>query len=490
MLGRGTAVPLSRAGRGSIASCGGEAVTRPGADVGLVRATALAALSYGQTRSTVTPFSIRWLTLQVVSFETLFVLYLYSNEIKVLLPTFPIDETVLFGALSMAVGGWIIARNGLYVSGLITVGAATLFVVYAIISCAWTPSKILAKPRLAYLVVFNMWCVIGAGLVIASSRMRTLRFLVLVLACGTFVAIMGMKIYITYGNFRTLDMWDELGFSRTYLNWGYTVADGAGVALVIALFSRLMSVKQIAAGCILLVCAAFLLVGGARGPLVGLGFAGLVALSVRPPRVGPGRFDISVAQLLGVVALALLASYVTWSLTTGEYSTTLGRFMKLADEAEGDKAVQGASRWEYWPAAIRFWLAAPLLGNGYASFSTLYHLGAEKPGAHPHNVILQIMAELGLVGLVLFGLFVWSALRHVTMSRLRQDPLFVAALIYLSTAVMNSMFAKELTGGRKLFAAVALLCVAPAAQIAGPLRRQVSSGLRARVMPTGREPAS
>ena len=43
-------------------------------------------------------FSARWVLSQLLSFEALFVLFLYSNEIKVLLPPLPIDETVLFGA--------------------------------------------------------------------------------------------------------------------------------------------------------------------------------------------------------------------------------------------------------------------------------------------------------------------------------------------------------------------------------------------------------
>jgi hypothetical protein len=78
--------------------------------------------------------------------------------------------------------------------------------------------------------------------------------------------------------------------------------------------------------------------------------------------------------------------------------------------------------------------------------------------------VLQILAELGVVGLILFGAFVWSALRHASLRRLREDPLMVCVLVYLATGAMGSMFAKELTGGRKLFFAVGLLALRPAAQ--------------------------
>ena len=42
------------------------------------------------------------------------------------------------------------------------------------------------------------------------------------------------------------------------------------------------------------------------------------------------------------------------------------------------------------------------------------------------------------------------------------DPLMVCVLAYFITAIQSSMFGKELTGGRKLFFAVALFAV-PAA---------------------------
>jgi O-antigen ligase len=426
---------------------------------------------------------VRWALYHLLSFESLFVLFLYSNEIKVLLPTLPVDETVLFGAMSMAVGAWIIARQGIHARGLVVVVAAFLFVAWALASYGWTPSKILIKQRLAYLVVFNMWCVIGGALVIAGSRERTVRFLCLTLLLALFVALSGLRLYSMYGDFRRLPIWGELGFQRTYLNWGYTVADGAGVALVITLFSRFMSLKQLIAGAMLLACATFVLVGGARGPMLGVVLAGMVALSVRPPQVGPGRIEVSVGQIVGVFLAVAAAAYVSWLIATGQTTTTLNRFIQLFDQAEGEQAVEGASRWLYWPAAIRFWLAAPWMGNGFASFSYLYRGGAEYAGGHPHNIVLQILAELGVVGLILFGAFVWTALRHASLRRLREDPLMVCVLVYLATAAMNSMFAKELTGGRKLFFAVSLLALRPVAQA-------VAAGARGRPgEPRSRRPA-
>ena len=77
---------------------------------------------------------IWWLIGQFVSFEGLFVMFLYSNEIKVLMPATPVDTTLLFGAATMGLGAYLISREGLYVRGLMITGAAALFICYAIVS--------------------------------------------------------------------------------------------------------------------------------------------------------------------------------------------------------------------------------------------------------------------------------------------------------------------------------------------------------------------
>ena len=48
-----------------------------------------------------------------------------------------------------------------------------------------------------------------------------------------------------------------------------------------------------------------------------------------------------------------------------------------------------------------------IFGNGLFSYSTLVK-GSYFMGIHPHNLILNIISELGLVGLVLYLAFVGS----------------------------------------------------------------------------------
>ena len=95
---------------------------------------------------------------------------------------------------------------------------------------------------------------------------------------------------------------------------------------------------------VLLLCATFLLVGGARGPLLGVALAGLVVICVRLPTVGPGRFEVSVGQIAGVTIAFLAVGLIATMIATGRATTTMSRFMALAEQAEGDAHRRGLSR--------------------------------------------------------------------------------------------------------------------------------------------------
>ncbi|MCB1885889.1 MAG: O-antigen ligase family protein [Geminicoccaceae bacterium] len=398
-----------------------------------------------------------WLLHHLLSFELVFVLFLYSNEIKMFLGWIPGDETVALGAVSIGIGGYVILREGLYLRGLFTLAAAMAFIGWALMTVGWTPSVELVKRTTTYLVTFNLWCVVAGGIIIANRRERVVRFLCFVAALALCLALIGVAVYLSYGAFRRLDLW---GIRRVYLGWGYTVADGTAVLLCIALFSRFGTPKQIVATALFGVTAFFLLVGGARAPLLGVGFACVLAFVLNPPVVGRNRFDVPVAQALAIAVFVIAACYIGYLFLSGETTNTLERFVKAFNSVEDTSVAEGPSRVFYWPAAYRMWLDAPWVGNGLASFSMLFY-GREIEGGHPHNIVLEILAEQGVVGLSFFLVFVWSAARGISFRRLRADPLLLAVIMIATTTAMSALFAKDLAGGKKIFFMIALLALRP-----------------------------
>ena len=147
---------------------------------------------------------------------------------------------------------------------------------------------------------------------------------------------------------------------------------------------------------------------GSRGPLIVLllvGVFGVVRYLARPQAI---RW-----QRVGAVAVLAVASVVIVSLAVPELpALSLGRFANLAEfvqgSVSGDTGVRSgdtsaAARVQLYQFAIHMFEQRPLIGAGTAGFEAL-SLAALGPAAdtYPHNAILQVAAEYGLLGLSLF----------------------------------------------------------------------------------------
>jgi hypothetical protein len=77
---------------------------------------------------------------------------------------------------------------------------------------------------------------------------------------------------------------------------------------------------------------------------------------------------------------------------------------------------------------------------------------------HPHSLILELLAEFGLVGLVLFAALV---LVLVSLRRLREDPALMLAVMLCINAFINAMTSGDLPDNRNLFAMLGVLAMRP-----------------------------
>lgn len=397
----------------------------------------------------------------VFSFEMVFALYFYSNAIKFVLPPLPGDETVIFAALSMAAGGVVILRQGIYLRGLPVVAAGLMLLGWAALSWGWSPSRVLAAKYLSFLFTFNLWCLITGALILAPSRERTVRFLGILLALSVLISLYGIFIYVYYGNFRFFSGFAGMG--RMYLNWGYPAANGAIIAFVMLIFSRMFGLRQMAAAALCGICVVFLLIGSGRGPLLGVMVAALLAVAAGLPRIGRGRIDIPRWQLMGLGLLLLAGGYLAYLVLSGVPIATFNRFAKLFEEAQNPDVIEGPNRFRYYAAAIAFWLEAPVIGNGIASFALMF-AGFEQAGAQPHNIVLEMLTELGLVGLSLLLFFLWSGIKLGRGGRLRHDPVLLCVAMLLAARLLAAMISAEIAGQSALFLWVGMMALRPLVQ--------------------------
>ncbi len=407
------------------------------------------------------------------SFETLFGLFLYSNNLKPFLPNLPFDETVVLMAVSLPFAAWILWRNGLRRDGLLVVAAALLFLGWLALSMLWSPGRALAVRSVAFNLTFNLYCLVVGALVLTTDHRRIRRLFVFMLGVGLLFSINGLWIYLEHGTFR---FYGPFQGTRAYLTWTYPVASASPFALVLALTSPVGSLRQILGIALSLLFGAFLLVASARGPMLCFGLSLLVPLLIVPPRIGRGTLHVQRLQIAAFFLVVMAAAYLAYLLSTGQVTATIQRFFDLLGYIRYGGSGVRFERLSYWSNAIVFWSSSPLIGTGIGSFSSLYLQGREVPGTHPHNIVLEILSETGLIGFFLFLFFVWSAARNIRLARLREDPLYLSiTMLFASLLIVRAMLSDDLAYQWELFVVTGLLTLSPAPSSADP-RRQIAAG--------------
>jgi O-antigen ligase len=135
--------------------------------------------------------------------------------------------------------------------------------------------------------------------------------------------------------------------------------------------------------------------------------------------------------LVCVIWFAMPSSYQQRILTVKSYA------------AGGQLDDSNAYRLEVWKAGWRMFMDHPSLGVGAGQFSTAFGLiySGKEHGAwmNPHNLLIQVACEFGLIGLIAFGYFVFQiakAIFGVLRYRTRSD----VRLNYHVAVACNAMF--------------------------------------------------
>jgi O-antigen ligase len=386
------------------------------------------------------------------SFEAVFVLYLASVNYKTdpRLSFIPIDLTLIFLVVGVAVGLMIVYHQEIYLPGLTVVSLFTVFIVWVMLTELWTPSKIYGRTKLLELATLTLWCLIAAALVIANSRERVHRFMLLLLVFGTAASVDGIIQYETRGplagtaSFRL----------ENYISQGRFYGMGALVAFAAWLQASPFSKRGMALMAAFSICSYALLIGGGRAPILGM-----LAAMVLPLAVGlrfAKRRLLANKALVASIVLFLAMAVVLLQLAAN-YSgdlRALQRFGTLLTEGGGQEARLG-----FWKGSWDLWLEQPLFGSGVGSWPIRY-FGFDV-GRHPHNLVLEVLVEFGLIGFLLLAAVVVSAVRRTSVRRLREDPLLMCAAMLWINMFLGAMTSSDITGNRNVFAMLGLLVMRP-----------------------------
>jgi len=384
----------------------------------------------------------------------LFVLFLFAGYYKAD-PRFAsvqarVDITVLFALLSFSVLACRFARGRLWRR---VPRASVRMLLLFILLCMCLLGGVLHPGITGYgfdkavrFVVLTGWAVWGAALVI-TDQPSLKRFTWAVAAVGTAMAIDALVGTGTAGA-----AWFVTAFGSNYI----ALARATGLGLITVVTFLLPLTRRHPAKVVLLGMIGVQLLAaaraGARGPVAALALALLL-------------FVFTGFQLLPVLRVerftlrfctaALAVVFVVGGILQRIANTLVQRMLVLVSEG----GISALTRLEYFSAAMTLWATSPLWGVGTGAFALSQ--GAFGGRLYPHNIVLELGTETGLIGAGVFAAMIWVAFERGLhfLRRSRAGDRFLARYLLVATAFLlfNALVSGDINDNRMLFVFLALL---------------------------------
>jgi O-antigen ligase len=277
-----------------------------------------------------------------------------------------------------------------------------------------------------------------AGYMVIDTPARARRFIAIIMVLGLGMTLAG-----------TVTSEGMAALNANHIATGRIL----GLGLIAAIYLAISSKPGILRRLIWLVPGGVLgygfLYAGSRGALaaliIGLGFTALVALGLKRGR----RWILPVAALLAGV-------YITTATLVPQALGLMNDRLKQLDiyaprtGAAQTRVNMGADAWQMF-------CEHPLTGVGIGGYNTELGYPDTERGVYPHNILLELAAEMGIGAVLLFIALVTLAFRGLMAALRRQrgpEPLAATMLLIAATAYLlaNAMFSGDLNDNRMCFA--------------------------------------
>lgn len=373
----------------------------------------------------------------------------------------PIDLTLLLGVATVGLSGLLVAYGRLELtrSALAICALFGLFAGYAVLSGLWSASVDYYWSK-SFRLVGVTGLALGVGAAVIATSARRLRYAGFATAgIGTVTALEILYQFQAVGNTELYP------FGTNYLITGRAVGIGLLLAIGYLVLSRDDAYLTAGAVAATVVMGFALLVSGARGPTVAaIGSIGLLVLvgirTGRLPNDRPAMVGYGIAAVVSLVGL----------LTVAQQLRGIRRLLALVD---GPGRSLGL-RFGYWNGTFdALHPGMLLLGEGFGSWPVLVDPGADVQ-YYPHNIVLEVLFELGLVGLALLGALLGYAVVALYRDwRAHGDSTHVALGILFVYMLTNVMLSGDLNENRFFFAIVGTMAYGVGSRVVLPLSSRV-----------------
>lgn len=322
--------------------------------------------------------------------------------------------------------------------------------IYALILIGflYSPSASYAIDKLIKFTVLTIPAFL-IGIMILQSEESVKRFLKSIIAVGVTMSVFAIYLFMSNNA--------GIGFiglgDGNYLGLGRVTGLTFLILMIWITFSRMPRIKALLTIAVALLVFAALSISGARMPLLAaLAVGALIVL--RSVRIKNGVVLVSSGFKYLFSLLIVGVAFVSWLFSKGYLDTIIYRVSVLFTEKQGGVSAEG--RLDRYSEAYDMFANSPFFGKGLGSF-TIFYNGVDV-NDYPHNIFLEFMSELGLVGLIGFLVLIILCLTPILKSgfkgmKLEQLALLACFLFLL----LNANTTGDINDNRMMFAFLAII---------------------------------
>ena len=155
-----------------------------------------------------------------------------------------------------------------------------------------------------------------------------------------------------------------------------------------------------------------IILSGSRGPLVSIIIGSIIYALLYESKHSNRIFGYGILAIGSITALLLL---LPENLTQRFFDVSQSAVIMTQQGVEKVNTI--ATRFEYWSMSLQAWVSSVtnfFVGLGVGGFSSLFIWGDWR--WYPHNLFFEIIAELGLIGLIIMISFLTKFYQLINLS--------------------------------------------------------------------------
>ena len=280
-----------------------------------------------------------------------------------------------------------------------------------------------------------------------SKRLLSYFYFLLVIIIG--IMLLQFVYFLKWGDFAiVLAYWNRISIpGANPIQVSRYLAIGA--AMMIALLIRNKPSQSLHYFAILFVILLSIILSGSRGPLVSIIIGSIVYAILYERKHSSRIFGYGILAIGTIITLLLL---LPESLTQRFFDISQGSVIMTQQGVRRISTI--ATRFEFWSMSLQAWFSSItsfFLGLGAGGFSSLFIWRDWR--WYPHNLFFEIIAELGLIGLVIGVLFIIKSYQIINKGIQRGSFTDHSALWVAGTVVMfiAAQFSGDINDNRILW---------------------------------------